>query len=141
METKKTLITIEATVNAPLEKVWNSWTKPEHITQWNQASPDWHCPKASNDLRDGGKFSATMAAKDGSFSFDFGGTHQKVKNHEVIESVMGDGRIMKVSFMATPTGTKVVESFEAESENPIDMQREGWQAILNNFKNHTETLK
>ena len=137
----KTEITIEATVHVPLEVVWNAWTQPEHITKWNAASPDWHCPKATNDLRDGGKFSSTMAAKDGSFSFDFEGTHQKVKNHETIESVIADGRTMKVSFMSTPSGTKVVETFEAEGENSIEMQRGGWQAILNNFKKHTESLQ
>jgi uncharacterized protein YndB with AHSA1/START domain len=141
MATEKTLITIEATVNAPIEKVWNSWTKPEHITQWNQASPDWHCPKAANDLRVGGEFSATMAAKDGSFSFDFGGKYTKVENHKTIESVLGDGRTIKTTFSASPAGVKVIETFEAEGTNPVEMQRAGWQAILDNFKKHTETLK
>lgn len=141
MATEKTLITIEATVNAPIEKVWNAWTKPEHITQWNQASPDWHCPKAVNDLRVGGAFSATMAAKDGSMSFDFGGTYTKVENHKIIESVLGDGRTIKTTFVESPSGVKVVETFEAEGANPIEMQRGGWQAILDSFKKHTETLK
>ena len=141
MATEKTLITIEATVNAPIEKVWNSWTKPEHITQWNQASPDWHCPKATNDLRVGGEFSATMAARDGSMSFDFGGTYTKVENLKTIESVLGDGRTIKTTFVESPSGVKVIETFEAEGQNSIEMQRGGWQAILNSFKNHTEALK
>jgi uncharacterized protein YndB with AHSA1/START domain len=140
METKK-LITVQATVSAPVEKVWQAWTQPQHITQWNQASPDWHCPKAENDLRDGGKFSSTMAARDGSMSFDFGGTHSKVEQHKVIESAMGDGRTMKVQFTSTPNGTQVTETFEAEGQNPVEMQRAGWQAILDNFKQYTEKLK
>ena len=137
--TKKVPITIEAIVKAPVEKTWKSWTEPEHITQWCFASDDWHCPKSENDVRDGGKFSSTMAAKDGSFSFDFGGIHDKVKKNELIESTMGDGRTMKVIFTPAGNETKVTETFEAESMNPLAMQRGGWQAILNNFKKHTES--
>ena len=137
--TKKIPITIETVVNASIEKVWNSWTEPQHITQWNHASDDWHCPKAANDLKDGGKFSSTMAAKDGSFSFDFGGIHDKVTKNELIESTMGDGRKMKVVFVSAGNETKVIETFEAENENSLDLQRGGWQAILNNFKKHTES--
>jgi uncharacterized protein YndB with AHSA1/START domain len=141
MATEKTLITIEATVHATIEKVWNAWTQPEHITQWNQASPDWHCPKAENDLRVGGNFSATMAARDGSFSFDFGGTYTNVEHHKIIESVLGDGRTIKTTFESSTNGVKVIETFEAEGTNPVEMQRGGWQAILDSFKKHTETLK
>lgn len=137
--TAKTLITIEAEVNAPLEKVWNSWTKPEHITQWNHASDDWHCPAAENDVRPGGKFSATMAAKDGSFSFDFGGVHTEVEENKIIQSELGDGRKMKVIFESKGDKTLVTESFEAEGENSLQLQRGGWQMILNNFKKHTES--
>lgn len=137
--TAKTLITIEAEVNAPLEKVWNSWTKPEHITQWNHASDDWHCPAAENDVRPGGKFSATMAAKDGSFSFDFGGVHTGVEENKIIQSELGDGRKMKVIFESKGDKTLVTESFEAEGENSLQLQRGGWQMILNNFKKHTES--
>jgi uncharacterized protein YndB with AHSA1/START domain len=140
METKK-LITVQASISAPVEKVWQAWTQPQHITQWNQASPDWHCPKAENDLRDGGKFSSTMAARDGSMSFDFEGTHSKVEEHKVIESAMGDGRTMKIQFSSTPNGTQIMETFEAEGENSVEMQRAGWQAILDNFKQYTEKLK
>ncbi|MEI2738407.1 MAG: SRPBCC domain-containing protein [Chitinophagaceae bacterium] len=136
--TAKTLITIEAEVNAPVEKVWYSWTLPEHITQWCHASDDWHCPKAENDIRPGGKFSSTMAAKDGSFSFDFGGIHDEVVKHRTIASTMGDGRKMQVNFEEKEGKTMVRESFEAESMNSLELQRGGWQAILNNFKKHTE---
>jgi len=141
METTKTLITVEAHVQSPIEKVWEAWTEPQHITQWNQASSDWHCPKAENDLREGGNFSATMAARDGSMSFDFGGTYTKVKQHQAIEYTIGDGRSVKVQFATTPDGTKVTETFEAEDTNPIEMQRGGWQAIMDSFKKHTESLK
>jgi uncharacterized protein YndB with AHSA1/START domain len=137
--TTKTMITIEAEVNAPVEKVWNCWTAPEHITKWNQASGDWHCPAASNDLRPGGKFSATMSAKDGSFSFDFGGEHNEVVENKVIASEMGDGRKMKVVFESRGNKTLVTEYFEAEGDNSLELQRSGWQAILNNFKKHTES--
>ncbi len=137
--TKKVAITIEVIVKAPVEKVWNYWTEPQHIMQWNNASPDWHCPKSENDVRDGGSFSATMAAKDGSFSFDFGGVHDRVKINELIESTLGDGRKMKVVFESKGDKTLVTESFEAEGENSLELQRGGWQAILNNFKKHTES--
>jgi uncharacterized protein YndB with AHSA1/START domain len=140
METKN-LITVQASISAPVEKVWKAWTEPQHITQWNQASPDWHCPNAENDLRAGGKFSATMAARDGSMSFDFGGVYSKVEQHKVIESALGDGRTIKTQFVSTPTGTQVTETFEAESENSLEMQRAGWQAILDNFRQYTEKLK
>jgi uncharacterized protein YndB with AHSA1/START domain len=138
--TAKTMITIEAEVNAPIGKVWNAWTAPEHITKWNQASEDWHCPAATNDVRPGGKFSSTMAAKDGSFSFDFGGEHTAVIENQLIESELGDGRKMKAVFESKGDKTVVTESFEAEGQNTLELQRSGWQAILNNFKNYTETI-
>lgn len=131
-------ITIETIVNAPIEKVWNCWTEPNHIMQWNNASDDWHTPSASNDLRVGGGFTYQMAAKDGSFSFDFGGVYDIVKTHEKIAYTMADGRKAKVEFTAEGDSVKIVETFDAENENPIDMQRAGWQAILDNFKNYTE---
>lgn len=138
--TKKVTITIEAVVKAPIEKAWNSWVEPQHITQWCQASDDWHCPKAENDIKDGGKFSSTMAAKDGSFSFDFGGIHDKVIKNQLIESTMGDGRKMKVVFTQAENETKVTETFDAEGMNSLELQRGGWQAILNNFKKYTESI-
>jgi uncharacterized protein YndB with AHSA1/START domain len=138
METSSNFITIEATVNAPIEKVWECWTNPQHMMQWNQASPEWHCPKAENDLKEGGKLSATMAAKDGSFSFDFWGTHTLIKTKEQITTILGDDRKMNVVFIADGDTTKVIESFEPENENSRELQEQGWQAILNSFKVHTE---
>lgn len=138
---KKTNITVQTTVEAPIEKVWNAWNKPEHITQWNSASPDWHTPKAANDLRIGGKLSATMAAKDGSMSFDFEGTYTKVKQNEAIEYTIADGRAVKIKFDSNGNKTHITETFEAENENPVEMQRGGWQAIMDNFKKYTEELK
>lgn len=136
--TQKTVITIEATVNAPIEKVWKYWSEPQHITKWAFASDDWHAPASENDLRTGGKFSTTMAAKDGSFSFDFGGVYDKVEKHKTIDYTIGDGRKVTNSFTSSGNETKIVQSFEAEEQNSIDMQRGGWQAILNNFKKYTE---
>jgi len=131
-------ITVEASVYAPIEKVWKYWNEPEHITKWCQASPDWHAPAASNDLKTGGKFSTTMAAKDGSFSFDFWGIYDQVKTNELIEYTMGDGRSAKIVFSKEGNATKIVESFEPEATNPREMQQGGWQAILNSFKSYTE---
>jgi uncharacterized protein YndB with AHSA1/START domain len=135
-----TIITVETTVNAPVEKVWNCRTVAEHVMQWNNASDDWHCPKAKNDLKQGGRFSFTMAAKDGSFSFDFGGVYDKVKQHKVITYTMDDGRKAEVFFYAEGDTTRVIESFEAENENSVELQQGGWQNILNNFKKYTENL-
>jgi uncharacterized protein YndB with AHSA1/START domain len=136
---EKTVITIEALIEAPVEKVWDYFYNPAHITQWNQASPDWHCPKSEVDLRAGGKYSSTMAAKDGSFSFDFWGIYDEVDPLKKVGSTIGDGRKWDVFFTSKGDQTLVVESFEAETENPVDMQRIGWQSILNNFKQYTET--
>jgi uncharacterized protein YndB with AHSA1/START domain len=139
METAaKTSITVETLVKAPIEKVWACWTEPQHITKWCQASDDWHAPYADNDLRTGGKFRTTMAAKDGSVSFDFDGVYSNVKHHDVIEYEIADGRKVKITFSAKGRETKVVETFEAEGTNPIELQRGGWQAILDNFKKYTE---
>jgi uncharacterized protein YndB with AHSA1/START domain len=134
----KTIITIEQTIEAPVSKVWEYWTKPEHITKWNSASDDWHTPRAENDLRAGGTFSARMEAKDGSMGFDFAGIYDAVRNNEYIEYTMGDGRKVTVNFDAKGDSTYVKESFEAESMHPEEMQRAGWQAILDNFKKYTE---
>ena len=140
METQeKTVITVQHTVNAPVEKVWDAFTSPEHITKWNFASDEWHSPSAQNDLRTGGAFSYRMEAKDGSFGFDFGGIYDEVRDKEYIEYTMGDGRKVQVSFEPQGNGTKVIENFEAEGQNPIEMQRGGWQAILDNFKKYTES--
>ncbi len=137
MSTAQT-ITIESTINAPIEKVWEYWTSPEHITQWSHASDDWHTPYAENDLRTGGKFVSRMAAKDGSFSFDFGGEYDDVKPHERIAYTLGDGRKVDTTFTAKDNGIHVVQVFEPENTNPLEMQRGGWQAILDNFKKYVE---
>ncbi len=140
MQKDKTVIAVEAAVNAPIQKVWQCWTIPLHIMQWNNASADWHCPKAENDLRIGGKFFYTMAAKDGSMSFDFGGIYDDILENELIMVTLGDGRKWKITFASIGDVTEVVENFEAEDANPIELQQAGWQAILNNFKKHTETV-
>jgi uncharacterized protein YndB with AHSA1/START domain len=136
----KIAITVEALINVPEAQVWELWTLPEHIMQWNNASPDWHTPKADNDLRVGGKFSSTMAAKDGSMSFDFWGIYDTVKKHQTIAYTMGDGRKAETTFSKKGQTTLVTTVFEAESENSVELQQGGWQAILNNFKKYAEGL-
>lgn len=133
-----TRITVSALVNKPVADVWNTWTDPKHITQWCAASDDWHCPKATNDARTGGKFSSTMAARDGSFSFDFEGVYDDVQSHKRIAYTMGDGRTCEILFTEENSATRVVESFDAETQNPVEMQRGGWQAILDRFKAYAE---
>lgn len=139
MEAAKTVITVTAVVNAPAEKVWNYFTTPAHIMQWNNASPDWHTPNAVNDFKTGGRFVYTMAAKDGSFSFDFGGVYTAIELHQHFAYIIDDGRKVEVSFTGSNNETTVVEKFEAETVNSIELQEAGWQAILNNFKNYAET--
>lgn len=141
METQKnTRITVEAIINAPITKVWESWNKPEHITKWCAASEDWHAPKAENDLQTGGKFFTRMEAKDGSFGFDFGGVYDEVITNKKIAYTMEDGRGVQIWFEDNGSNTKVTETFDAENENPIEMQRAGWQSILDNFKKYTEAI-
>jgi uncharacterized protein YndB with AHSA1/START domain len=134
----KTKITVEITINAPVDKVWEYWTKPEHIISWNYASDDWHCPKAENNLIQFGKFSYTMASKDGKISFDFEGVYTLIKEHETIQYQLGDGREVQISFTESGEKTKVVETFDAEHLNSVELQKSGWQAILENFKRHVE---
>jgi uncharacterized protein YndB with AHSA1/START domain len=138
--TEKTTITVHATVQAPLSKVWNAWTAPEHITKWCQASDEWHAPYADNDVRNGGKFKTTMAAKDGSFSFDFEGVYDNVEQNRKLEYTITDGRKVSIAFKDNGSSTEITEAFEAESTNPLEMQRAGWQAILDNFKKYTESI-
>jgi len=139
MEPVNSVITVRTVVYAPIQKVWTFWTDPEHIMQWNNASDDWHTTHATNDLRVSGNFLSHMAAKDGSFSFDFEGTYSNVELHRTIEYTIADGRDVKINFMAEDTATVVVESFEAESTHSIEMQRTGWQSILDNFKKYVES--
>lgn len=131
-------ITIETTVNAPIEKVWKYWTQPEHIVKWNNASDDWHTPRAENDLQVGGKFLCRMEAKDGSAGFDFNGVYTDIKPNELIAYTIEGGRKVSTSFSANGGATKIVETFEPENENSLEMQRNGWQAILDNFKEYVE---
>ncbi|MGP7817909.1 SRPBCC family protein [Niallia sp. 01092] len=131
-------ITVETTVKAPVEKVWKYWTEPVHITKWNNASDEWHTPFAENDLRVGGKFLSRMEAKDGSFGFDFSGIYDEVKLNEVISYTISDGRKVKITFIDQENETKINETFDAETINSIELQQQGWQAILDNFKKYAE---
>ncbi|TMV51942.1 polyketide cyclase [Paenibacillus mesophilus] len=138
METSNVAITIETTVHKPVGEVWKHWNEPQHITKWCAASEDWHAPKAENDLRVGGKFVTRMEAKDGSFGFDFGGVYDEVRVNEFIAYTMEDGRKVAITFISEGNATKVIETFDAEATNPVDMQRAGWQAILDNFGKYSE---
>lgn len=133
------VITVITKVNAPLNKVWDYWTKDEHIINWNNASDEWHTPAAKNDLRNDGRFVFTMAARDGSMSFDFEGVYSEVIEHKMISYVMSDGRKAKITFEFQDGQTEIVESFEAETVNSIELQRTGWQNILDSFKKYTES--
>ena len=135
---EKQSITISAIINAPVSKVWQYWTEPSHIIKWNSASPDWHTPHAENDLREGGKFSSRMEAKDGSMGFDFGGTYDKIINHRLIQYTLGDERKVEIHFAENNGLTEITETFDPETTNTIELQRTGWQAILDNFKKYVE---
>lgn len=130
-------IHVETTVSAPIARVWEAYTTPADITQWNSGHPDWHTPSATVDLREGGAFSSRMEAKDGSMGFDFAGTYTKIEKHRLIESAFGD-RSSSVTFSEGPSGVTVGIDFDAEEANPVEMQRAGWQTILDNFKKHVE---
>ena len=135
----KTKITVEALISADVRKVWEYWTIPKHITNWNFASDDWHCPNAENCLRLGGKLKSRMEAKDGSFGFDFEGIYDEVIDHKKIAFTMTDGRQVVTHFENQKGKTKVSTTFDAENENPVELQRNGWQAILDNFKKYVES--
>ncbi len=130
-------ITVETNVRAPIQDVWRAWTTPSDIKEWNAASDDWHTTKASVDLRVGGSFSSRMEAKDGSMGFDFAGTYTRIVQNELIECTFGD-RALSVEFVPGPTGVTVRETFDAESTHSVEQQRQGWQAILDNFARHVE---
>lgn len=136
--TSNTPITVTAHIKAPVAKVWKAWSDPADIKQWCSASPDWHVPTAENDLRVGGNFSTRMEAKDGSFGFDFGGVYDAVEENKHLAYTMADGRKVVIDFTAEGDETHVSETFDPESTNPVEMQRGGWQAILDNFKKHVE---
>lgn len=134
-------ITIQTIVKSGIDSVWAAWTTPDDINQWNAASDDWHNPRSSNDLRPGGQFSYRMEARDGSFGFDFGGTYTNVVPHKLIEYVLGDGRAVSVRFEQVEAGVQVIETFEAEDVHAAEMQKQGWQSILNRFTAHVEAKK
>lgn len=133
-----TKVNIHATVAAPREKVWACYTEPEHITKWNFAADDWQCPSASNDMRVGGKYTARMEAKDGSFGFDFEAIYNAIDPGHSFTYTIPDGRVVDVVFSDNGSNTDVAITFDAESVNPVELQQAGWQSILNNFKEYTE---
>ncbi|ACQ69285.1 MULTISPECIES: SRPBCC family protein [Exiguobacterium] len=135
------VVTISALVDAPIDTVWKLWTDPDHIKQWNHASDDWHTTEAENDLRIDGKFRSRMEAKDQSMAFDFEGVYEEVEVNELIQYRLEDGRRVRISFSSEGDQTKVVEVFDAESMNPVEMQRQGWQAILDNFTRYANGKK
>ncbi len=135
---QRVFITVQNTVTVPIHRVWELWNRPEHIVNWAFASDDWEAPHAENDVRVGGKFKIAMAAKDKGAGFDFTGVYTNVKENKLIEYAMDDGRRARVEFTEIPEGTRIVESFEPEKVNPEEMQRSGWQAILDNFKKYAE---
>ncbi len=136
MNTKN--ITIDCVVKSSVQNVWNVYTEPRHIVNWNFASDDWHCPRVENDMKVGGKYLARMEAKDGSFGFDFQAVYDKVVPQQKLSYILEDGRKVTTLFEPLNDAVKVTTTFEAENQNPLDMQKAGWQSILNNFKKYTE---
>lgn len=132
------MITVQTNVKAPIDKVWQFWTTPNHITKWNTASEDWHTPFAENDLRVGGKFTSTMASKDRKMSFDFEGTYTDILQNEIIKYEMADERYVEILFIENGEEVTIKESFDPENESSEELQRAGWQAILDNFKKYVE---
>ena len=139
--TQVTRITVEAAVNAPVTKVWEAWNTPGDIMQWNTADPSWHTPSSENDLRKGGQFKHRMEARDGSFGFDFEGTYDEVELHKEITYTMSDGRKSTTLFTEQNGQTKIATTFDPETENDPEFQKQGWQAILNNFGKYVESNK
>ena len=134
-------ITIETLVHAPINLVWDTWNSPNHVVHWNHASDDWHSPKAENNFVVGGKFVYRMEAKDNSFGFDFSGTYEEIVDKKRVVTRLDDNRLVKTEFYGENDSVRIVETFEAEDQNSIELQREGWSAILNNYKLYTESLQ
>ena len=132
-QSDKVLITVQATINAPIDMVWKNFTTPDDIVNWNSASEDWHTTKAENDLQIGGKFNYRMEAKDGSFGFDFWGIYDEIVHSKKLTSTLGDGRKLEIAFESLENSTKIVEVFEAENENPIELQRTFIDADLSSY--------
>lgn len=131
-------ITVQTTVNAPIEKVWACWTEPQHIPGWAFADPSWEARNPENDLKPGGRFKTTMGAKDGSVSFDFAGAYTAVETNKHLAYTLDDNRKVTVDFEDTGSGIKITQTFDPESQNPPEFQKLGWQAFLNNFKSYVE---
>lgn len=131
-------VTVQIQLNKNVQDVWEFYTNTNHIIKWNFASPEWHCPKAEHHFEPGGKLKYHMAAKDGSMGFDYSATFKKIIPNELIEYVLDDGRRVSIRFKQIDQSTELIQTFEVEDQNPIEMQRQGWQSILNNFKNHIE---
>ena len=134
-------ITIETLVHAPINLVWDTWNSPNHVVHWNHASDDWHSPKAENNFVVGGKFVYRMEAKDNSFGFDFSGTYEEIVDKKRVVTRLDDNRLVKTEFHVENDSVRIVETFEAEDQNSIELQRVGWSAILNNYKLYTECLQ
>lgn len=133
-------VVIETAVNTSIEKAWETFTLPEHIVNWAFANEDWNVPSAENDLTVGGKFRTVMAAKDDSMSFDFAGEYTDITEYENIEYDLGDSRHVKVQFIKLTDGVKVTQTFDPEADNSVEMQKDGWQSILNNYSKYTNSL-
>ncbi|WPY98535.1 SRPBCC domain-containing protein [Christiangramia sp. OXR-203] len=131
-------IEIESKINAELDRVWEYWTKPEHITKWNKASKDWLCPNAENDLKEGGKFKYRMESEDGKVGFDFAGTYKEVREKEKLTYELEDGRNAEVTFSEEDGNVMIKEILDTEDDNPVDQQEQGWKSILQSFKAYTE---
>lgn len=130
-------ITVHTSLNLPKSKAWEYYTNPKHIVNWNFADPGWHCPKAINDMKVGGIFNARMEARDGSFGFDFEVTYTEIKEGEGFTYEFGE-RLATITFDEKENTTEINVVFDPETENSIELQKNGWQAILNNYKNYTE---
>jgi uncharacterized protein YndB with AHSA1/START domain len=141
MGTNVRTITVETMIEAPIDRVWEMWTEPEHIVNWNFASDDWYCPTAKNDIRPGGEFNWRMEARDGSTGFDFMGTYDEIDLYRRIKSTLGDGRKTEITFSSMEDSTQIIETFEAEDMNTLELQQTGWQAILNNFRKYAESIR
>ena len=139
MKNKEKII-VQTSVNSNIKTVWNTWTDPKHIRKWNTASKDWHTTKAENNLTEGGRFTSRMEAKNGNMGFDFSGMYPQVASNKYIAYTLDDNRKVTIEFREEGDTVKIIETFEAEGQNSIDMQRDGWQEILNNFKKYTESL-
>ncbi|NNJ56620.1 MAG: hypothetical protein HKP14_10820 [Bacteroidia bacterium] len=140
IQAKAPKITVSIDIQGEINQIWHCWITPEHIINWYYASDDWHCPRATNNFEEGGTFSTRMAAKDGSFGFDFEGIYSKIEEHKSISYILEDDREVTIHFDYKDGTTTITQTFDAEDENPLEMQENGWEAILLNYKIYTEDL-